>query len=105
MSNVVNRFLGDTPARVAIKLIVLSVVVGIVMPNNDTLIRSSSICACAFGCAVKSIALVTSEQSGLSVAHGSFHDASRWDNETTAATQNSVAEQRPFSTNIGAYIQ
>ena len=31
MSNMVNRFLGDTPARVAIKLVVLSVVVGIVM--------------------------------------------------------------------------
>lgn len=31
MSNTVNRFLGDTPARIAVKLVVLSVIVGIVM--------------------------------------------------------------------------
>ena len=31
MSNMINRFLGDTPFRVAVKLVVLSVVVGIVM--------------------------------------------------------------------------
>ncbi|MEP0944635.1 MAG: DUF6460 domain-containing protein [Rhizobiaceae bacterium] len=31
MSNMINRFLGDSPLRVAIKLVVLSVIVGIVM--------------------------------------------------------------------------
>ena len=31
MSNMIYRFLGDTPFRVAVKLVVLSVVVGIVM--------------------------------------------------------------------------
>ena len=31
MSNAINRFLGDTPLRVAVKLLVLSLVVGVVM--------------------------------------------------------------------------
>jgi hypothetical protein len=31
MSNMINRFLGDTPFRVAVKLVVLSVIVGVVM--------------------------------------------------------------------------